>query len=102
MQSSLRIAFLHIPPKIVNLHGNYHLQQTLLPVLNTAGIDLMLSGHTHKYYFRESEPDKANFPILVNDNNSYLLCKIKDGKMVIDVVGANGKDKKQHQFDVKF
>ena len=54
------------------------------------------------YYFRESEPDKANFPILVNDNNSYLLCKIKDGKMVIDVVGANGKDKKQHQFDVKF
>lgn len=22
--------------------------------------------------------------------------------MVIDVVGANGKDKKQHQFDVKF
>lgn len=101
-QSSLRIAFLHIPPTIGNWHGNYHLQQTLLPVLNTAGIDLMLSGHTHKYYFRESEPDKANFPILVNDNNSYLLCKIKDGKMVIDVVGANGKDKKQHQFDVKF
>jgi hypothetical protein len=31
-----------------------------------------------------------------------FLCKIKDGKMVIDVVGANGKDKKQHQFDVKF
>ena len=46
-QSSLRIAFLHIPPTIGNWHGNYHLQQTLLPVLNTAGIDLMLSGHTH-------------------------------------------------------
>jgi len=95
-QSSLRIAFLHIPPTIGNWHGNYHLQQTLLPVLNTAGIDLMLSGHTHKYYFRESEPDKANFPILVNDNNSYLLCKIKDGKMVIYLHGA----KKGYKYDL--
>lgn len=24
-----------------------------------------------------------HFPILVNDNNSYLLCKIKDGKMAL-------------------
>ena len=43
--------------------------------------------------------------LLFKDNDVVIEktdVKIKDGKMVIDVVGANGKDKKQHQFDVKF
>lgn len=101
-EDSVRIVFLHIPPTVGNWHGNYHLQQTLLPVLNKAGIDLMLSGHTHKYNYQEAGENKTNFPILVNDNDSYLLCKVEDEKLLIDIIGIDNKIKKRHEFEVDF
>jgi len=41
-----------------------------LPILNDAGIDLMLAGHLHEYkYFPKNESIYA-FPLIIGSNNS--------------------------------
>lgn len=82
----MRIAALHIPPMTTSWHGDLHLRKTLMPVLNNAGMELLLSGHTHKYMYLEP-CEGMDFPNLVNDNNSVALVEIADGKINITISG---------------
>lgn len=44
LTASARIVLLHIPPMAEAWHGSVHLNELFVPVLNEAGIDLMLCG----------------------------------------------------------
>ena len=88
------IVFLHIPPTVEDWHANVHLQQTLLPVLNTANVDIMFSGHTHSYSYHEPD-ERAQFPILINGNTTYVLCKLKNSRLSIEVKGMDAKNDKR-------
>lgn len=97
-RTKTRIAILHIPlAGKSSWHGNLHLQQTLLPILNEAGIRVMFSGHNHRYSFHPAEPGVMNFPNLVNSNDSYLLCRVLGGKVKVEVVGTKGV-LRSHEF----
>lgn len=99
--SSTRVVFLHIPPPLGSWHGNLHLTRTMMPVLNRADVDMMFSGHTHRYSYLEKS-NEVQFPILVNDNNSYLRCHIKDNKLSIEVIGTEKDKTKKHEIPVRF
>lgn len=89
-----KIAILHIPLTGDDLwHGNLHLRQTLLPLLNNSNLDLMLSGHTHRFSYHPAETE-VRFPTLVNSNDTYTLCKISNGHIQLEVIGLNGLVKK--------
>ena len=45
------------------------------PVLQGTGIDLMMSGHTHRNTFYEKGKSGFNYPVLVNSNNSFVEVK---------------------------
>ena len=101
IEPKVRIVFCHMPlvgtaKKI--WHGNGNLQQTLLPVLNDSKINLMFSGHNHEYSYHLPEPGKINFPTLVNDNETYVLCKVKDRRISVEVVGLKGV---LYSFDIQ-
>lgn len=81
-----RIVALHIPPMAGNWHGNLHLRETILPLLNEAGVDLMISGHIHRHKFIEPS-ESQRFPNLINDNASIMVVEIKDGKITADISG---------------
>lgn len=87
----VKIAILHMPPMIGNWHGNMHLTETLLPILNDANVTAMFSGHTHRYSYNLPVPGKINFPVLVNSNNAYIKCDILKGKVKATVIGLEGK-----------
>lgn len=90
-RTKTRIAILHIPVAgDGSWHGNVHLRQTLLPVLNNAGIQVMFSGHTHQYSYHPAKTGYINFPNLVNDNDTYLKCLVTGGKTKVEVIGAKG------------
>ena len=95
-RSQIQIAILHIPPTVGNWHGNIHLNETLIPILNQAGVDLMLSGHTHLYSFHKAEESDAAFPVVVNSNNTALLCHVVKDWIRITVIGAG--DKKTYDY----
>ena len=94
------IVFSHIPPTLQKWHGPYHLQKTLMPELNKMNVSVMLSAHLHAFGYQEPN-EVINFPNLVNSNNTYLLCRIANGRMEVDYVGLKGKDKKRFTFPLK-
>ena len=66
-----RIVALHMPISLnpekpsEEGHGVYDLSKKFSPILNNAGIDLMLSGHTHKYEIIRPGKGRFKFPIVV-------------------------------------
>ncbi|NDV65384.1 metallophosphoesterase [Bacteroides sp. 224] len=87
--ASARIVFLHIPP-YGDWHGNVQLKKHFVPILNKAGIDVMFSGHTHRYSFHPKN-EEVQFPVVVNGNKSYVRCDIDNNKIRVEVVGEDGK-----------
>ncbi len=88
-----RIVFSHMPlvgHEIDLWHGNIHLQQTILPILNNANIQLMFSGHNHRYAYHPSKKGVVNYPTLINDNTSYVICKVKNNAISVQIGGTNG------------
>jgi len=72
------------------LFGSERLREQLLPLLEQAQIDLMLSGHKHSFGFSD-KGNAASFPIIVNSNNSVLTLfslkvqvKQEDGKILLE------------------
>ena len=86
----VKIAILHVPPMVGNWHGNIHLRETLLPVLNEANVTAMFSGHTHRYSFNTPEPGVISFPVLVNSNNAIVRCDIINGKVKATTITTDG------------
>jgi len=69
------IVFNHMPPFVAGRsawHGDTEVAEKFVPILNNAGIDLMISGHTHRYSFIEKNSDENNFPIIVMSNNCRM------------------------------
>ncbi|NDV77704.1 metallophosphoesterase [Dysgonomonas sp. 511] len=95
-----RIVFLHIPPPVGDWHGNHHLQQTFMPILNRANIDVMFSGHTHRFSYHEPNSE-ANFPIVVNGNKTYVMCKVGKDKIDIEITGLDKKDSRHFELPVR-
>lgn len=97
--AAARIVFLHIPLGNGSWHGNLHLEELFLPILNEAGIDVMFSGHTHRYGFREPN-EKVRFPILINDNQNYIRCNVTADKIKAEIVGPKGSTH-THEFKIR-
>lgn len=101
LSASARIVLLHIPPMAEAWHGSVHLNELFVPVLNEAGIDLMLCGHDHAYSFRPAGEQGTRFPIVVNDNKSYVRCDVADSLIRVQVVGLREKVAHVHEFPLK-
>lgn len=101
LSASVRIVLLHIPPTTGTWHGNVHLNELFMPVLNQAGVDLMLCGHEHRYSFHPAGEHGAGFPILINDNKSYARCDVAEGMIRVQIVGPRGKVAHTHEFSLK-
>ena len=99
--ASTRIVLLHVPPTLGTWHGNLQLKELFLPVLNEAGIDLMLCGHEHSYAYLPAGEGGAEFPILVNDNRSYVRCTVSAEKITLQVVGPEGAVSHTHEIEPK-
>ncbi len=99
-----RIVLMHIPPidiEHINSseeHANRHITENLLPILNKADIDLIVSGHTHKHYFVEKDTMYNEFPLLVNDNNSVVDLKINKKNIKVKVTAKDGNVTFEKEF----
>jgi len=89
-------AFRNAKKKIVVIHmpvvkeekqnsGMKYLSENFGPVLQTAGVNLMISAHTHRNTFYESGESGFGYPLLVNSNNSFVEV-VADEKVIRAVV----------------
>jgi acid phosphatase type 7 len=88
-----RIVIIHMPViKQESLgYGMKYLSDNFGPVLQGTGVDLMLSGHTHRNTFYTKDKSGFGYPVLVNSNNSFveLVADLKEIKAVVK--DADGK-----------
>lgn len=98
--AAVRIVFLHVPPEQKGWHGSREIMRLFVPLLNEAGIDVMLCGHTHRYRYVERGERGNDFPILINSNNERLDVEASASRIAIDVVDGAGKVTHHHDVEV--
>lgn len=96
-EAAYRVLILHIAPVGSTWHGTLDLQRKFLPILNAANIDIMLCGHEHAYSYITPNTE-ANFPILINDNETYLDVKADNRSM--NILVKDQKNKELHKINI--
>lgn len=79
-QAPVKIVFCHMPPDSKSWHGSAEVSRLFVPLLNAAGIDVMFSGHIHRYDLRKAGTDGCDFPVVCNPNQARMDVTVdKDG-----------------------
>lgn len=99
--AAYRVVITHVPPVKDTWHGQLHAKKLFLPILNEAGVDLMICGHLHKYEYNEPGTDGAQFPILVNSNKHALDVKVDPENLDVTIIGRDGKEFKKFVYTRK-
>lgn len=94
-----RVVIMHIPPAGSTWHGTKEVAAKFVPILNRSNIDVMLCGHTHQYSFiPKGEAPDIDFPILINDDETWLDASADSDKIVIKQKDMTGKVLHEHIF----
>ena len=90
-QASLRIVLIHIPPLHYDWYGGREIQRLFMPLLQGAGVDLMLCGHLHKAFYTPAGESRYDFPVLINSNRECVRVIVEGGKIEAEIKDAAGK-----------
>jgi predicted phosphodiesterase len=74
--AEVRIVFSHMQPDPKGWFGNAVVANKFVPILNRAGIDLMLCGHIHNYKLYEVGTTNARFPVVCNKNRELMTLDV--------------------------
>lgn len=85
------IVVCHVPPVGDTWHGPAHSKALWLPILNKAGIDIMLCGHLHQHEFHEKGFEGAQFPVLINSNKDVVKVKADTDALRLDIANRKGE-----------
>lgn len=86
-----KIILSHIPLNDNSWHGGRHAWKHLCQRCEDKGINLMISGHTHRYSYREIGLHNRTFPTLVFAPKQYLDITANKEKLTILVKNQEGK-----------
>lgn len=80
-----RVVLMHIPPRYSgDAHGPAHCTQLFEPIMNKAKVDLVMSGHTHRYKIHPPAKGLNQYPIVIGGGP-------KEGGRTLTRFTANGK-----------
>lgn len=97
-QAPVKVAVIHVPPVGSTWHGPLEVKKYFLPILNKAGIRVMLCAHLHQYKYIPAGEEGNEFPILINSNKHLLEAEVRDGTVRIRMKDTEGKVYKTFNF----
>lgn len=89
-EAPFKVVVCHIPP-FGGWHGNEEVAEKFMPLLNNAGVDIMLCAHLHSYMRNDAKGD-VRFPIIVNSNNTILKAEADSRALNIKILDTEGKE----------
>ena len=92
-----KVVMMHIPPIAGVAPVSKDLNALYLPILEKAGITLMVCGYTHNSQMHEASK-KCNFPILENGSHTLLNIRATDTSMEVIVEDFEGKELNKYTF----
>ncbi|MGF1925379.1 MAG: metallophosphoesterase family protein, partial [Bacteroidia bacterium] len=88
-RATFRVVMMHIPPRFSgDWHGPKHCTELFDPLLNKGKVDLVLSGHTHKYAIHQPNPKLNSYPLIIGGGpaeGKRTLTKIIIDKQMLKV-----------------
>lgn len=89
-EAPFKVVVCHIPP-FGGWYGNEEVAEKFMPLLNNAGVDIMLCAHLHRYIRNDAKED-VRFPIIVNSNNTVLKAEADSRVLNIKILDTEGKE----------
>lgn len=99
--SPFKIVAIHVPPTKSTWHGPLHTKKMFVPILNKAGIDLMICAHLHRHFYAEAGEEGCQFPILINSNTHVTKITADKNKMSLEIKDNTGKTIKTHAYQAR-
>ncbi len=89
----VKICLIHIPAFTGpdSWYTQNWIAENFTPALNEAGIDLMLSGHHHKYIYAAPGEYGNRFPIVANSNTERMDVHVTPGRIEVKAFDREGK-----------
>ena len=95
--AKFKVALMHIPPVAGVSPVSKSLHELYVPLLEAAGINLMICGYTHNSYMHNAGK-KCGFPILENGSANVLNIRATQENMDVVVEDFNGKELNVYNF----
>jgi predicted phosphodiesterase len=86
-----RIVITHIPPYTGRGHGGQDLTKKWGPILNEADVDLVISGHHHRFQVMEPRDGLNSFPVLILGKDMMLNTDVNPEKLSLSIRNMEGK-----------
>lgn len=99
--AKVRIVFSHIPPRQKGWLGDQQVCDLFVPVLNEAGIDLMICAHEHRYSYCPVGTSNADFPVVVNKNVELMTVDADSQEISLRMTDPSGKETHRLSFPVR-
>ena len=106
-QAEFKVVCIHMPLAMKPMgpdfddHGTADCSKKFLPILNKAGVDLILSGHSHIYRIIKKEKDFSMCPVIIGgapysanepDKTTYTKVEITPKSLVARLINVSGKE----------
>lgn len=97
-KAKYRVVMMHIPPFYSgDWHGTMHCRELFSPLFDKYKVDLVLSGHTHKYGVHPPVKGQHNYPIIIGGGpkeGKRTLIKVKATQRELNVwmLGDDGTE----------
>lgn len=92
----IKIVVIHMPPMADGWHGVREVDRLFMPILNKAGVDLMLCGHLHKLQYIDTDEQGNRFPTLINSNKYRVDVDVDQKSINLKVVDDKGSIIQKH------
>lgn len=91
--AQFKIVIVHMPIYINdrNWYGMAFLAEHFGPVLKSAGVDLMISGHRHRNQWVKKEESGFDYPVIVCSNNNYIEAEVNENGISIHLIDLDGQ-----------
>jgi predicted phosphodiesterase len=93
-----RVILSHIPLNDNSWHGGRHAWKHLCQRCEDKGINIMISGHIHKYKFYDKGVHNKSFPTVVIGADKFVDATADKEKMVIAIKNSDGSVHKEFTF----
>ena len=93
-KAPVKICILHAPMVDPGIPDDFvphtWMNHNFLPLLNKAGVDLMIGADLHEYFYHPAGTINNAFPILVNDSESRLDVRVERGHIYVTIYDEAG------------
>ena len=96
--AKFKVALMHIPPIAGISPVSKELNELFVPMLENAGITLMICGYTHVNYMHKAGK-KCAFPVLENGSASLINLRATQERMDVVVEDFFGKELEVYSFE---